>query len=1227
MFKPSESPMHPLRASLAAALLLGLPQLSLGVSWPDLPATPIAVQAQADPNILLTLDDSGSMTWAFVPDNPTVTIDGTTYNDTCPSGWGRGTGGTDWDTFTCKRVLAAGFNPIAYNPFVVYDPPYHPNLTGTKLSSSFTSAPINGFNPGGVKVNLSSSYQPMVTYSPAYNALTEASNRLTYLRNSPTDAAYYYAYYEDLGPGLTVPAPGTDPGTFVRNTTPPNATCAGLAAAVRRNRDECFVKVTVDSTHQQNFANWYSFYRNRNLLTVSAANIAFFDLNPSYRVSFQSLSSSWCGSGFDRTDCKGWDSTSVANRIRPLSNATHRSGFYSWMSRLPASGSTPLRSGLIRAGEFLKTTGVNSPRAFDPGVSETPISTCRANFSVVMTDGIWNSDSPTAYGNADSSSVTLPDGKSYSPVGPFQDGNSNSLADIAFYYWSRDLQTGVSNDMIPYYVSGSTDYWDPRNDPATWQHMVTFTVGLGLGKWLSATNRPEWAGSMYLGDYSNLAGGTLAWPSTAPDSSGNVADLWHAAINSRGMFFNADSPQSIQRAFTAILNRIKANETSLGQIGSSTTRVSSDTVIVDSKFIPGEWYSTLTAYKVNEDGTRGSELWNTDSTFTSDSGRNIFTHVNGSGTAFDTSFFSSFGTARLGTADGNLFGWLRGDRTKEGTASGSITLRKRTQLLGDVVGSDIIVSGRDDEGYQFIGDTGSTDYSGARSTYAAYVLSKKPIVFVGANDGMLHAFDGANGREIFAYVPAALHSRLRHLAQDDYVHQYYVDGALSLRDVYLGGNWKTVLVGGLGGGGRGWFGLDVTNVIKGSAFSASDVIFDLSFNATDSTLKELGFSLTAPVVGRTITGQWIAMLGNGYGDNSAPYLGNSCRAQLLIYNFSTNSLSKLDTGYGSCAAGAYNGLSSPAGLEFSSGAIVGAYAGDYRGNLWRFLLDPSSGLWGAAEVFFVAKDGSGKRQPITAAPTLRKHPGGGVMVLFGTGKFFEANDRSDKSVQSVYGLRDTGATISGRSSLVQQNITSSLDMDTATRVVSDNNVDWITKRGWYLDLNSTLSSNPSGERVVAAAALNFDIALFNTYAPGANACTGAGAGYLMAFNAFTGGIEPSVPLFDINNDGTINASDLVGGNAPSGIKLAGQSLKSPSTMLVTTPTKGSAGGGGSTTCGGNGQAPCVAPNPPCLDGLIVVGGACAPIKCPTGSIQVSSGGIPTCMSSESSRYPRWMELN
>jgi len=1181
---------HTLTVATVILALTACGTASAVVPWPNLPSTPIAIQAQADPNIVFTLDDSGSMAWAYVPDNLYGSI-GTT-----------------------SRFLSWRVNPLAYNPFTVYEQPYTSALDGSKRATSFTTAWINGYNTSAGSINLSTNYKPVYSYNPSGSSQS--------FTTSTAAAAYIYAFYNDVGPGNTLPTPGDDPDSFTRNTVKPGG-CGGLTDV---NNDSCYVKIVIPAAHQQNFANWYSFYKTRNLLTTTSANLAFYDLNPNYRITWQALNT--CSGGFNTT-CQGWNGTNYPNWFRPLSNFSNKQTFYNWLSRLPANSGTPLRTAVQRAGEFFKDTGINSTRANDPGTSEAPISTCRANFHVVMTDGIWNTDS-LSIGNQDGSAKTFPDGTSYNPVAPFTDTNSNNIADLAFKYWSTDLQPTVANEIIPYYVSGSTDYWDAKNDPATWQHVVTFTVGLGLGKWLTATNRPEWGGSMYAGDYPNLKNGSVQWPATSADSTGNVADLWHAAINSRGMFFSADSPQSIQSAFAQILNRIKANATSLGQVASSTSRITAGTVAVDLKFVPGDWYTTLTAYSVFADGSRGAPIWNTDLTLTSDSGRNIFTSVNGNGTSFDSSFFSSYGASLLGTTDSKLFAWLRGQRSYEGSTSGSITLRKRKQLLGDVVGSDLVISGKTDQGFQFLPDAGG-DASAARNSYSAYVQSKRSVVFVGANDGMVHAFQAADGTELFAFVPNAVLGRLRRLADSNYVHEYFVDGSLALYDAYLNGSWKTILVGGLGGGGRGWFGLDVTNAITGGGFAASDVLFDLSLNKSDPNLKELGYSLPIPVISRTFAGEWVALLPNGYGDNSVSPVDastNSCRAILMVYNLSTRSITKLDTGAGSCAVGNYNGLSSVSGLEFAVGAMVGAYAGDYQGNIWKFMLDTSNGTWKLPVLFYQARDSGNKKQPVTSQILLKKHPAGGVMVLFGTGKFFEASDRSDKSVHTFYGLRDTGASISaGRSSLVQQSITTGTAIDISdTRTVSNLAVDWTTMRGWYVDFNSTLFGAPSGERIVASPIMADDVVLFSTYAPGANACTGAGAGFLMALNTFKGS-GTLVPLFDRNNDGKIDSLDMVAGASPSGLKVSGGGLKGISTTVVTTSSRGfQTGGGPAPTCGGTGMAPC-ATGDPCADGLTVKNNVCVPLLCRVGNIQVSAGGLPICMSAESSKYPRWMELN
>jgi len=1177
----------------ATAVGLGLiASATVQAAWPNLPSTPLAVQSIGDPNLILTLDDSGSMASAFAPD------------------------GISGD-YNLKRWLSPRYNSMAYDPFDKYDAPYSPTLDGTRLPTSFTAAWVNGFQTSRGSTNLSSAYRVVRTFDPS-NGSTSLVATSTYA----AQAAFIYSFYADLGSGDALPAPGTDPSAFVRRTTVP-AGCGGVNDI---NNENCYVKIVIPAAHQQNFANWYSFYKTRNLAVASAANIALYDLNPKYRVTWQTLNN--CR-GFNIGSCNGHDGVARPNKLRRLDDATHKSNLYQYLVRLPASNSTPLRRAVERAGDFIKTTGIESPRANQLGVSESgpdsaPISACRSNYHVLLTDGIWNSTAnSTSVGNADATARTLPDTQSYLSRAPYGDANSNSVADLAFAQWATDAQPSLSNSVIPYYPDPvtNTNYWDARNDPASWQHMNTFSIGLGLNGFLNGSTSgagylPKWGGSTYVGDYAGLANGSIAWPSTYDDSPGNVADLWHAALNGRGEFFGADSPSAIREAFRKILARISAASTSSGQIASSSKRATSDTLSFDVSYRSLEWYSTLSARKVYSDGSVGPVIWNTDGTLTSDSpSRSIFTWdpVAAGGRAFAYANFTTAEKLSYFNNDTDLLSYLRGNRSQEG-----IKFRGRVQLLGDVVSSELVAASKTDQGYGFL------PTAAGGGSYRAYVAGKKSVAFVGSNDGMLHAF-GTDGAELFGYVPYAVLPKMKALSQAPLVRQPLVDGPITISDIYVGGTWKTVIVGGLGGGGSSVFGLDVTSVTQGSgsgSFGSSNVLFDV-------TDPEMGYSFSKPVIGRTVNGNWVAIWGNGYG-------GLSNRAMLFVYDFSSKALTKIDTGVGTVADP--NGMGSPVGVEFSAGNIVAVFAGDYKGNLWKFTLSGSSFVRANGSTpFFQAADSGGKAQPITAAPEAAPHPAGGIMLLFGTGKFFEAQDRTNRDVQSFYAVRDTGqTTTTTRANLVAQTIVTGTNLTDANRTVSLNDVDYTTKRGWRIDFNTTLAAGASGERVVARPLLLGDIVAYATYAPGSNPCEGAGLGYLMFSNVFTGGLP--VPFLDTNGDGAINSADKpASGPNYAGVKIAGDgSLLSPIATLVGVQDPGIRGGSGSgATCGGDGQPPCVAGTPSpanpsgqagCNPGLIDKSGTCRKPNCDRGNIVVGVGSTGPCAGGPETKYPRWMEL-
>ncbi|MCC7067472.1 MAG: hypothetical protein IT523_03375 [Burkholderiales bacterium] len=1189
--------------------------------WPDLPSTPLATQVVGDPNMLLTIDDSGSMSWAYAPDSVS-NYTGRVY-------------------FVSPRI-----NSMAYDPFAVYELPFDAttvnNATPGRLATTFKSALHNGFNSTQGSVNLATSYKPVSVLDPGNGNITYAAGPgVPGGGNAWNTAApaFIYAFYNDLSSSSTVsagvvtvpklPTPGTDPATFSRLTTKPSG-----CVAPETTNESCYVKVVIsgNSAHEQNFANWYSFYKTRVLAVGSSANLALIDLNPKFRVSWQSL---WSCKGFNKgSSCTDAVGPVQSNPLRPLSNATQKQTLYNYLSRLPASGNTPLRGAAQRAGAFIQTTGIESPRANQLGISETgpddaPISACRANFHVMLTDGLWNNGENPGVGNADNTAIgALPDGKSYTPQPPFKDTNSSSLADIAFQQWATDAQTGLANSLLPYYPdSSNTNYWDPKNDPATWQHMNTYAIGIGLSGFLNGSNDansgylPIWGGNTYAGDYNALVAGTVQWPKTADNYSGNVADLWHAAINGRGLFFGADSPNAVKEAFRQIFARASAQAANSGQVSGTSRRVTAGSMTFDTKYMPSDWYGTLTAYTVYSDGTRGPSQWNSDTTLTSDSpSRNLFTWdpANGVARTFTWSSFSTaekqtfFGTTAIPAGDPDLLNYLRGNRSQESTK-----FRRRIQIFGDVVGSELVASAKTDQGYQFL------PASSGGSSYLNFVNKKKSVVFVGANDGMLHGFS-TTGAELFGYFPGSILPKLKNLAKAPMVWQHLVDGPLTLGDYYSGSAWKTVLVAGLGGGGKSVVGLDVTGITQttgSGTFTAGDVLFEIAD-------AEMGYSFSKPTVVRLATGDWVAIWGNGYG-------GASAKAMLFVYNLTTKTVYKVDTGAGSTTVGQENGLGSPTAVEFSPGNVVAVYAGDYRGNLWKFVLDDTSGKFkvagSPAAAFFQAKDALNNTQPITAAPEVVLHPAGGTIVLFGTGKFFETADRTTRPISTFYAVRDQGKSgVITRSSLVQQTLTLGATAGAALRAVSTNAVDYGTKAGWYLDFTTTFAGGgASGERIVAKPVLFNDLVAFNTYTPGTNECEGAGTSYLMFLNAFTGG--NLAPVYDASGNGSIGNEDRPAtGNNYAGIKVdnPGGTMSSPIGSLVANQAAGNPTRTPGQTCGGAGQAPCPGPNPPagCDSGLIIKAGVCDLPSCKRGNIWTQSASTGACLIAPDSKYPRWMEL-
>ena len=528
--------------------------------------------------------------------------------------------------------------------------------------------------------------------------------------------------------------------------------------------------------------------------------------------------------------------------------------------------------------------------------------------------------------------------------------------------------------------------------------------------------------------------------------------------------------------------------------------------------------------------------------------------------------------------DTNKVAFLKGDNSLA-----TSSYRQRSSPLGDIINSAPALA----NGAQYLTSAANALESG--SDYGAFKVSQAaeaPMIYVGANDGMLHGFNAASGQETFAFVPTAVIPNLYLLAKPNYnnasasQHTYYVDGSPVIADVYFGNAWHKVLIGTLRGGGRSIFALDITDP------DAVKLLWEFSGEASSAggnsqTNAALGYSFGTPLVSRLHTGQWAVLAGNGYNSNGGT-------ASLLIFDIATGRLlKKLDAE----TATQSNGLFNLKVLDVNSDGIADyAYGGDLKGNLWRFDLLNNGSLTATATVdnFTVAfggkplytarsSDTDGVIQPITAVPSVVRHPSGtGFIVMFGTGSYFATEDKTSTDLQSVYGIWDknvstvsisnTVATLPvlKRSNLQRQSITSETAIGgKSARVLSNTAVDWTTTSGWYLDLQT--NNQAVGERVVDPMTASGQTLVFSTVTPNADVCSSGISGWAYAIDPASGG-RTSFNVFDLNGDGVVNSLDSLDGMVVSSFgTIAGGTTLSNNQLITTDGISTTVNRGGQTS--------------------------------------------------------------
>lgn len=454
------------------------------------------------------------------------------------------------------------------------------------------------------------------------------------------------------------------------------------------------------------------------------------------------------------------------------------------------------------------------------------------------------------------------------------------------------------------------------------------------------------------------------------------------------------------------------------------------------------------------------------------------------------------------TADGQgelRLAYLRGDRSGEGTL-----FRRRGSVLGDSIHGTPVFVGPP------AGASPGADYQVFRMRHKA----RRQVIYLGANDGMLHAFDAGTGNELYAYVPDALMPVLNRLPSKDYVHRAYVDGPAGTADALIAGNWRTVLVSGMGGGAQGVFALDVTDPERLDATTAlwefTDRDDPMMGNVTTSPqIAKVRMSMSGGVASYRYFAIVASGLNNYAGDGHASTAGKGALF-LLALDKAGDAPWQLNSNYYRLItpiadATLANALSAPVLALDRDGALAYAYAGDLQGNLWRFDFGGPAPWKGAGKApLFSARDASGKRQPIAQQPMLAYATGGGYMVLFGTGALIERADLlpASFSTQSFYAIHDSLAVpmdaVSGRRQLTERVLTASAGVADLLGI-SGREAEPGSK-GWYVDF---LRSASSGERSIDSGRLLGGEVVFNTLQPGTGAC-GVSSSRSYALNALSG---------------------------------------------------------------------------------------------------------------------------
>lgn len=975
------------------------------------------------------------------------------------------------------------YNPLYYNPFVTYGP--WPN--------AYINNGVSGYSQGNVSFSQANPTaalgDPSIPGSPTMNLTstltTTASNytfRMVQGMTIPgasisgiqarqlTTAFNSYGAWAPVTTNLLIPngkaydvAIPYYPATYyVRDATCTSGpTCAvgpdGLALRQYQitSSNNTYPSGRTYAAEIQNFANWYQYYRKRKFMVASAmGNVLAQTYDLRAAIVTENNVQNNVTNAINMVD---FNSTNPATNAQAILGVvdTNQSAIVSQQTA-PAAAHYTLN--------FVGKQYMNNSSIIQAG--------CQVNASMFVTDGY-----PDVAPYVPMPVLPAYNRTTWGGTTPYTTTYANTIADIALYFYTTNLRPSFPTGLVPTNSANVT----VNPDLNTNLHMSTYAFSLTSKGTIYGTGTPQ---------ATDPFANPPTWPGLAAYTDGAPAledDMWHAALNSRAQMFNAQTFVATAGNFQSIIASIFSQASSGSSIGVSSPNItSSNNVAYVASYQSNSGDLAAYSIDINTGIISTTKQWDAASLLDAKNfnTRYIATFNGTNGIPFQWGSLSTTMQNSLnspstppGPSDGqNILNYIRGDRSLE-----TAVYRPRFHVLGDIVDANpAIVTGAvanyTDAGY---------------TTFSNSVSSRTPMIYQGANDGMLHAFNLSTGQEAWAYIPGVVVSNLNALAGRTYSHRFYVDGTPTVGDVTdSSNNWHTILVGGLRAGGSGFYALDITDPSAASDSSvASKVLWEFPNNSTPTNVKNnIGLSFGQPVIVKTAAAGWVVLLTSGYNN-----INGDGKGHLFVLNAMTGSLIAdiLTTSGSSSSPSGLAQISAFAKNPSTNALIDYAYGGDLNGNVWRFDLSGTNTSSWNVKLLATLVDGSGTAQPITTAPELWQN-GAYRMVYVGTGQLLGSSDLTSNATQTMYGLVDNmtnAPTISPlRSNLVQRTISGNTISNTPP-------VNYATNRGWYFDLKQ------AGERVTVDPIFALGTLVFNTNYPDADSCSAQGYEYVVDPNS------------------------------------------------------------------------------------------------------------------------------